>query len=70
MLQGFKDIGEVWIVMNIQEGWPEAAFVDKESAEEAVRQLQEENPDEFFKIVFSYLDRYVDIGDVEEGDWL
>ena len=70
MLQGFKDAGEVWIVMNMNEGWPESVFVDEESAEEAVRQLQEADPDEFFKIVFSDMNKFVDIGDVEEDDWL
>jgi hypothetical protein len=70
LLQGFKDAGEVWIVMNMTEGWPESAFVDEESAEEAVRQMQDQNPDEFFKIVFSDMNKFVDIGDVEEDDWL
>jgi len=56
--------------MNMQEGWPESVFVDEESAEEAVRQLQEEDPDGFFKIVFSDMCRFVDIGEVEEDDWL
>jgi hypothetical protein len=70
LLKGFEDAGEVWIVMNMQEGWPESVFVDEESAEEAVRQLQEEDPDGFFKIVFSDMCRFVDIGEVEEDDWL
>jgi len=56
--------------MNMNEGWPESVFVDEESAEEAVRQLQEADPDEFFKIVFSDMNKFVDIGDVEEDDWL
>lgn len=70
MLNGFRDKGEVWIVMNMQEAWPEGAYVDEESATEAVRQLQEANPDEFYKVVYSGLDEFVDIGDVEEDDWL
>lgn len=70
MLKGFKDVGEVWIVMHVQDGWPHSAFVDEDSAEEALRQLQDEYPDDFYRIVYSDLEEFVDIGDVEEGDWL
>lgn len=71
MLQGFDDVGEVWIVMNVQDGWPESVYTDEESAEEAVRQLQEIAEDDFFKIVYSGLDRFVKkIEDDEKDEWI
>lgn len=71
MLQGFNDVGEVWIVMNIQEGWPEAVYTDEASAEEAVRQLQEIDQEGFFKIVYSGLDRFVNkVEDEDKDEWI
>lgn len=70
MLVGFEDMGEVWIVMNVQEGWPESAYFDEESAEEAVKQLQDANPDDFYKIVYSGLEVYRPEEEKEEDDWL
>ena len=71
MLVGFEDVGEVWIVMNVQENWPESAYSNEESAEEAVKQLQDQNPDDFYKIVYSGLEVYAPKeDDKEEDDWL
>jgi hypothetical protein len=70
LLNGFKDKGEAWIVMDVQEAWPEGVYVDEESADEAVRQLQVENPDGFYRVVYSGLDEFVGIDDVEEDNWL
>jgi len=71
LLQGFKGVGEVWIVMDVLEGWPESAYADEESAEEAVKQLQDANPDYFYKIVYSGIEVYKpEEAEEEEDDWL
>lgn len=69
MLQGFDSVGEVWIVMNMQEGWPESVYTDEASAEEAVRQMQNNDPDAFYKIIYSGLDRFVRPVENEE-EWI
>lgn len=70
MPQGFEEDGAVWILMDVQDGWPYSAYADKVSAEEALRQVQDAEPDRFFKICFSEISRWVDNNQVEEDDWL
>ena len=67
MLQGFEQGCDVYAVVDAATGWPEGFYVDKESAEQAMKQL---DPDGFYRVCYGTLDKYVGLGIKDnEVDW-
>jgi hypothetical protein len=69
LLEGFNNFGYIWIVGDRQDDSIWSTYIDEKSAKEAIKQLQDDNPDKFFYAISSLLETYV--GVQEEGDmWL